>query len=282
MSDLIYPGTTQTLPDIFRTAKPIIGTVHLRPLPGAPLYDGESLESILSTALRDVEAYVSGGIDALIVENSGDLPFSKPGDIGMETVAFMTRVVSRIAAETSNVPVGVNCLANAVIPALAVAAAGGASFVRSNQWVNAYVANEGVVEGAAATALRFRQNIHARHVAVLADVHVKHGSHSIVADRPVAEQARDAEFFAADAVIATGSRTGDGTSTDEVESLRAGTSLPVLVGSGLSTKDVDALMAVADGAIVGSSLKDDGVWWMPVNEHRVRDLMARVRELRGE
>ncbi len=129
-------------------------------------------------------------------------------------------------------------------------------------------------------ALRFRRRIAAGDIAVLADVHVKHGSHSIVADRPVPEQARDAEFFAADALIATGSRTGDGTSTAEVSRIRAGSALPVLVGSGLSMEDVDDLIAVADGAIVGSSLKTDGSWWQPVSEDRVKELMSRVRALR--
>lgn len=279
MTDLIYPGTARPLTGIFGVVKPIIGTVHLRPLPGAPLYQGESLESIVELALKDVGEYTAGGIDGLIVENSGDLPFSKPHDVDIETVGFMTRIVTAIAGAVS-VPVGVNCLANAVVPAVAVAAASGATFVRSNQWVNAYVANEGFVEGAAATALRFRHRIDSGHIAVLADVHVKHGSHAIVADRSVAEQARDAEFFAADALIATGSRTGDGTSPDEVTNVRSGSSLPVLVGSGLSLLDVNDVMAVADGAIVGSSLKKDGVWWNPVSRRRVVELMEHVRALR--
>lgn len=281
MSELIYPGTARTLIDIFGLANPIIGTVHLRPLPGAPLYQGQSVDSILDLAIRDVQSYVKGGIDALIIENSGDLPFSKPSDVGMETVGFMTRIVTDIAAATS-IPLGINCLANAVIPAIAVAAATNSRFVRSNQWVNAYVANEGIIDGAAATALRFRHQISAGNIAVLADVHVKHGSHAIVADRSVPEQARDAEFFAADALIATGSRTGDGTPPEEVQSLRAGSSLPVLVGSGLSLENVDALMSVADGGIVGSALKEDGVWWMPVSPHRVEALMNRVHAIRGD
>ncbi len=87
--------------------------------------------------------------------------------------------------------------------------AGGADFVRVNQWANAYIANEGFIEGAAAKALRYRSMLRAEHIRVFADSHVKHGSHAIVADRSIQELTRDVDFFEADAVIATGQRTGD-------------------------------------------------------------------------
>jgi uncharacterized protein len=268
------------LREIFGRGHVVIGTIHLRPLPGSPAYRGESPEAIAEAALRDAAAYVGGGVHGLIVENSGDLPFAKPEDIGPETVSYMTWLTSAVVRE-SGVPVGVNCLANAVIPGIAIAAASQGRFVRSNQWVNAYIANEGFVEGASARATRFRTGIGAHHVRVLADVHVKHGSHAIVGDRPVEEQARDAEFFDADVLIATGMRTGDSTSVDEVLALRAGSALPVIVGSGLDLENVEALFAHADGAIVGSSLKHDGAWWKPVDRERVHRLMDVVERIRS-
>lgn len=270
-----------SLRHLFPVDKPVIGTIHLAPLPGSPQYTGDQFSEILMRALSDAKGYVDGGVDGLIVENSGDLPFLKPQDIGPETVAFMTEVTSAVVRSCA-VAVGVNCLANAVVPAISVAAASSAAFVRANQWVNAYVANEGYVEGAAASATRFRRSVSATHVRVLADVHVKHGSHAIVADRSVEEQARDAEFFDADVLVATGSRTGEATSTDEVKRVGALTSLPVIVGSGLTASNVTALFSVADGAIVGSSLKVDGSWWNLVDQRRVEDLMQRVSKLRGE
>ena len=94
----------------------------------------------------------------LLVENHGDIPFSKPEDIGHETAAFMAVVADRISREF-DVPLGINVLANAPIPAFAVAAASGATFIRVNQWANAYVANEGFMEGRAAEALRYRSQL---------------------------------------------------------------------------------------------------------------------------
>jgi uncharacterized protein len=275
------PSKADALHELFGRRNVIIGTIHLHALPGAPAYGGETVDEILGDALQDARAYEAGGVDGIIVENSGDLPFSKPGDIGPDTVAFMTRITAAVVAE-SGVPVGVNCLANAVVPAIAIAAASGARFVRANQWVNAYIANEGFIEGPAAAALRFRRSIYAQVVKIFADVHVKHGGHAIVADRTVAEQARDAEFFDADVLIATGTRTGQPTSVDEVLAIRDGSELPVIVGSGLASDNLDALFAAADGAIVGSSLKVNGVWWERVDQQRVASMVRQARSARGD
>jgi len=273
----VTPPKPDALVELFDADRIVIGTVHLLPLPGSPQYDGkEGLVAILERAISDARRYVEGGVDGLIVENSGDLPFLKPGEVGVETTAFLTRITSELVARFS-VPVGVNCLANAVIPSVAAATASGAAFVRSNQWVNAYVANEGFVEGAAAHATRYRSHLGDEAIRFFVDVHVKHGSHSIVSDRGVDEQGRDAEFFDADVLIATGSRTGQSTSAAEIEDVGRLTALPVIVGSGIDTENVVELFNSARGAIVGSSLKVDGAWWNPVDEARVERLMKIVR-----
>jgi membrane complex biogenesis BtpA family protein len=259
---------------IFQRRPVAIGVVHCPPLPGAPRYAGGSLESLCDVALADAEAYAEGGIDGLIVENHGDIPFLRPGDIGPETAAAMAVITDRIRRAVA-VPVGINVLANAAVCALAVAKAGGASFVRVNQWANAYVANEGIVEGEAAKALRFRAAIGAADVAIFADAHVKHGAHAIVADRSIAELTRDLEFFDADAVIATGQRTGDTATLEEVREIAGATRLPVLIGSGVTEANLEALLGVAAGVIVGSSLKEGGVWWNPVEKARVKGFMRR-------
>jgi membrane complex biogenesis BtpA family protein len=176
-------------------------------------------------------------------------------------------------------PVGINVLANGAECSLAIAKASGASFIRSNQWVNAYVANEGFVEGAAAKASRYRSLLRAEEVRFFADVHVKHGSHAIVADRSLAEQTLDAEFFDADVLIATGQRTGGETALEEIKAIKEAASLPVIIGSGLSVGNAAEILRVADGAIVASSLKEDGNWWNPVSTERVKRLMEVVEKV---
>ena len=155
-------------------------------------------------------------MDGLIVENHGDIPFAKPDQLGPETSAVMAVMTDRVRREV-NLPVGVNVLANGAVQAIATAKAAGASFVRVNQWANAYVANEGFMEGKAGAATRYRAALRARDIAIFSDVHVKHGAHAITADRSLTELTRDAQFFDADAVIVTGQRTGDSARLDELE-----------------------------------------------------------------
>ncbi|UCH26283.1 MAG: BtpA/SgcQ family protein [Trueperaceae bacterium] len=276
--EYVYRSKENALRDIFGKTPVVIGVVHLRALPGSPQYRGNSLEEIYGLAVEEAGRYARGGVHGLIVENHGDIPFSKPEDLGPETAAVMAVAADRIKQQV-DLPIGINVLANGAITALAVAQAGRGRFVRINQWANAYVANEGIIEGPAARAARYRSFLHAHDIKVFADVHVKHGSHAIVADRSITELTRDAEFFDADVVIATGQRTGDSTKLDELRTIKKSTQLPVLVGSGVTEENVAELLTLADGVIVASSLKQEGVWWTPVSEDKVRSFMKVVNSL---
>ncbi|CAH2598592.1 BtpA/SgcQ family protein [Rhodovastum atsumiense] len=265
---------------LFGRRQAVIGVIHSRPLPGSPAYDGEPMAEILDFALAEAERYRAGGVDGLIVENHGDIPFAKPEALGPETAACMA-VMTQAVRVASGLPTGVNVLANGAVMALAVAKAAGAGFIRVNQWANAYVANEGLIEGPAGAAARYRAWLRAREVRIFADVHVKHGAHAIVADRSIPEMARDAEFFDADAAIVTGQRTGDAAPLEELRAVAAGCSLPVVVGSGVTPDNVGDILAVADAVIVASWLKVDGVWWNPVDPDRLRTFMTAVARARA-
>lgn len=267
--------------DIFGRGKVLIGMIHCPPLPGAPRYRGGGMGPILDACLRDAERLVGNGMHGLIVENHGDIPFQKPEDIGPETAACLAVIAERVRRE-AGVPIGVNVLANAPVPALAVCAASGASFIRVNQWANAYVANEGFMEGRAGEAMRYRAGLRAEEVRIFADAHVKHGSHAIVADRPIPELARDLAFFDADVVIATGQRTGDAASLGEIEEIGGATHLPLLVGSGVTAGNVVPILERTSGVIVASSLKEGGVWWNPVDAGRVRAFVEAAAPALGE
>ncbi len=274
---LISDRPAHAIKDIFARDKALIGMIHCPAFPGAPRYRGQPMSEIYDACLRDAEALIENGMHGLIVENHGDIPFLKPDEITCETAAFMAVVTDRIR-QRFDVPVGVNVLANAPIPAIAIAAAGGAAFIRVNEWANAYVANEGFIEGRAGEALRFRARLRQDSIRVFADSHVKHGAHAIVADRSIQELTRDIAFFDADAVIATGQRTGDAANPDEIRTIREATHLPLLVGSGVNEGNIGQILALTDGVIIASSLKQDGVWWNPVDPARVRSFVARAAE----
>jgi membrane complex biogenesis BtpA family protein len=238
------------------------------------------MHDIIRIAVDEAERYRAGHVDGVIVENHGDIPFARPEQLGPETAACMA-VITDAVRRASGLPVGVNVLANGALVALAVAKAAGAAFVRVNQWANAYVANEGVLNGPAGEAARYRSWLHGRAIRVFADVHVKHGAHAITADRSIREQARDVEFFDADVAIATGERTGDAATPEEIRAITAGCALPVLVGSGAMPGNVGDILAAADGVIVASWLKHDGVWWNEVDPDRLRAFMVEADRARA-
>ncbi|MDI9926167.1 MULTISPECIES: BtpA/SgcQ family protein [unclassified Rhodococcus (in: high G+C Gram-positive bacteria)] len=265
----VFPSKPSALADIVATTPALIGAIHLPALPGSPHYKGQPVAEIAAFAVAEAHAYIDNGFDAVIVENHWDIPFLKPGEHGYETAATMGVVTAAVVAEFGRA-VGVSILSNAGECGVAAAWAAGASFVRVNQWANAYIANEGFIEGQAAKTTRFRHRIGATPVKIFADVHVKHGAHAIVADRTIAEQTEDAEFFDADVLIATGSRTGDAASVDEVSVIRNNTVLPVIIGSGITAGNVGDLMKECDGAIIASSVKENARWWGRVDGDKVR------------
>lgn len=280
MSLSLAPPRTHALREVFgRTRGIVIGVVHLLPLPGAPAYDGTTMDKIRDRALADAAAYAKAGADGVIVENHGDVPFLKPEALGHETSAAMAVLTAAVRKETG-LPIGVNVLANAAHCALAIACAAGARFIRVNQWCNAYVANEGIIEGPAAPALRYRAALGATDVRVFADSHVKHGAHAITGDRSIAELTRDLAWSGADVVIATGQRTGDSAALTELHEIKSATSLPAIVGSGVTADSVAETLSIADGVIVASDLKEGGAWWNPVAPERASRFFTAAAAMR--
>ena len=268
------------LESTFGTRTPVVGMVHLPPLPGAPRFDG-NLETVVERAVADAESLSAGGVDGLLVENFGDAPFH-PDDVPKHTVAAMTRAATAVNG-AADLPVGVNVLRNDAGAALSVAAATGGAFVRVNVHAGARVTDQGVIEGQAHETLRLRDRLDA-DVAVLADVDVKHSAP--LGERSVREELRDVcERGLADAVVVSGPATGErvgeaalGTAIEARDEVAPET--PVLVGSGVTADNAADLLAVADGAIVGTALKEGGETTAPVDEGRVADVVSAVDAVR--
>ena len=283
MSELLTDGLPKEddLQRLFGRHYPLIGMLHLLPIPGSPRYDpAVGVVGIVDRARREAAQLVAAGFDGLIVENGWDIPFLKPEDLGPETPSVMAVVLSDLRREF-DVPFGVNVLANAAAVSLAVAAAAGGSFVRANQWANAYVANEGLIEGKAGQVLRYRRALAAENVSIWADVHVKLGAHAITADRSIADQTRDAAWFDADAVIVTGTRLGNEPTDAEMAQIRGATTLPIVVGSGVRADNIGAVARFTDGAIIGSAIKTGGVWHGDIDTVSCREIVAARDRIEG-
>jgi len=232
----------------------LIGMVHLPALPGHP-GAVQSLDAIVELAVRQARLLVSAGFDAVVVENFGDAPFFAT-QVEPHTIAAMAVVVREVCQAVDS-PVGVNVLRNDAMAAVAIASMSGAGFVRINVHSGVYATDQGIIEGQAAQTLRYRKALGDR-CAILADVHVKHAEPISTKDPALAAE-ETAYRGRADAIIVSGATTGRPASMDDLKTVRGAVpDKPVYVGSGATVDTVRGLLGVADGVIVGSSLKEGG------------------------
>lgn len=247
--------------------------LHVPALPGSPR-NGLQLDAILDWVLQDARALSAGGVDALILENFGDVPFY-PDRVPAHTVAFLT-VIAREVRRTVNVPLGINVLRNDGESAIAVAAAVGAEFVRVNVFTGARLTDQGLIQGAAHQLLRYRHALGAA-VTILADVNVKHSAP--LAPRDLTEEVEETiGRGCADGIIVTGAATGKQTPFADLRTaVAAAHGTPVLAGSGVDAHTIAATLAVADGAIVGTACKLGGVTTNPVDPDAVQRIVAAAR-----
>ncbi len=257
----------------FKKEKPIIGVVHLNPLPGSPCFD--SMNSVLNSALSDAKNLIEGGVDGLIVENYGDKPFVK--EISDMTVSSLSVVIEKIC-ELSDIPVGINVLRNDWKAALSIAKVLNLDFVRINVYSGLNATSEGLIEGEAGEIQRFRESNDIKCF-IMADIHVKHGK-TIYPENIEEAAVETADRSLADALIVSGNRTGEEPDSIEIDKVKSKVDTPVFIGSGLSVKNVDELMAKADGAIVGTYFKKDGEVENAVSLGKVKQLKSTVDEIR--
>jgi hypothetical protein len=254
-------------------ALPVIGMVHLPPLPGSPGYGGR-LDAVREAMLADAQALAAGGVHGLMIENFGDSPFY-PRRVPAHVIAHMTALAAMLR-ERIDLPLGINVLRNDGRAALAIAHAVGAAFIRVNVLCGARVTDQGIVEGIAHHLLRDRAQLDAGDIKIMADVNVKHSA--ALAPRPIAAEVADTVGRGgADAVIVSGSATGEPIDMAELDTVRAAAGeTGVWIGSGATVDNLASLRGKAAGLIVGSALKVDGRVNQRVDPQRVRRFMQAV------
>jgi membrane complex biogenesis BtpA family protein len=256
----------------------LIAMLHVPPLPGASrtaLPFGELVERVLA----DARTAAGGGVDALLLENYGDAPFT-PGRVPPHVVSLLTVLALRVQ-EAVGLPLGVNVLRNDARASLAVALAAGGAFVRVNVLAGVVATDQGLLTGRADRVLGYRKRIGAS-IPILADVDVKHGRPLWGAS--ISDRAQDlAERAGADALLVTGEATGRPPEVADLEAVRAACpEVPLLVGSGVSEESAAELLAQADGAIVGTALKRGGEVTAPIEAERVRAIARAARAAWGQ
>jgi hypothetical protein len=261
------------LHQIFKTPNPIIGVVHLLPLPTSPRWGG-SLKAVIDRAEQEVTALASGGVDGIIVENFFDAPFTK-NQVDPAVVSAMTLIVQRLM-NLVMLPVGINVLRNDAHSALAIATCVRAQFIRVNVLTGIMATDQGLIEGEAHQLLRYRREL-GSDVKILADVLVKHARPLGSPNLTTAVQ-ETIERGLADGVILSGWATGSPPTLEDLElASAAANGTPVFIGSGANWENISTLMQAADGVIVSSSLKRRGRIEQPIDPIRVSQFVEAAR-----
>jgi uncharacterized protein len=263
----------RTLPDKFLGAM-----IAVLPLPGAPRYGGND-HKIIAQALSDLEHYAQAGVDAIVLENSHDLPYIKP-PLPARAVEVMKRVAVEIRRRFAG-PVGIQVLEAANETALAIAHEADLDFLRVEGYVFAHVGGAGLIEGCAGRILRQRKERGCDHIKVFGDVKKKHCSHALTGDLNILDEVKQAEFFLVDGVIVTGARTTEPPAVAELRRVKKHAHVPVLIGSGMTPENIQTYYPLADGFIVGSTFRQGGRFLGVLEPGRVKDFMRVFQRLRG-
>lgn len=261
------------LEQIFKTSNPIIGVVHLLPLPTSPRWQG-SLQAVITRAEQEAVALASGGVDGLIIENFFDAPFVKD-QVDPVVVSAMSLIVQRVKQMIA-LPVGVNVLRNDGRSALAIATCLEASFIRVNVLTGVMATDQGLIEGQAHQLMRYRRELGSQ-VKILADVLVKHARPLGSPNLTTAVQ-ETIERGLADGIILSGWATGSPPSLEDLELAKAAAgNTPVFIGSGADWENIPKLIQAADGVIVSSSLKRRGDITQPIDPIRVSQFVESMQ-----
>lgn len=260
--------------DFVKKNKILVGMIHVLSLPGTP---GSKLSSqeIIDKSVEEAKVFKKLGFNTVMIENMHDIPYTK--NVGPEITAIMTIIGKEI--KKLGLYCGIQILAGANKEAMAAAKAGDLDFIRAEGFVFAHVADEGYIESCAGELTRYRKMIDADEVMIFTDIKKKHSSHSITSDVSIEETAHAAEFFLSDGVIVTGVSTGTEASLDDVQSVKKAVKIPILIGSGITDKNLENYFPYADIFIVGSFIKKGGYWKNELDEINIKLLMDEFNKL---
>lgn len=265
------------LKELFGTEKPVIGVVHLSPLPSSANFKG-NFEHIVTKAEQEAAAIASAGLDSIIIENYFDIPFYKD-NVDPAVTSSMSLIAKRIMHLT-NKPIGINVLRNDAKTALAIAYCTGAKFIRVNILTGTMVTDSGIIEAAAPTLLPYREMLRASGIKIFADVMVKH-AYPLGTPPSIADMAKETIHRGlADALIVSGVATGSSADIKDVENVKkALPDVPLFIGSGVNQDNAKDLLSIADGAIVATSIKRQEGMESFVDISKAEKLLSIIRSI---
>jgi membrane complex biogenesis BtpA family protein len=266
----------------------VIGVVHLPRLPSIYTKSEKSIDEIVSIAVSESKILEEQGYDGVIIENYGDYPYKKRVEDPL-TIAVMTRI-TRAVVEKTRFKVGVNILRNSGREAYAIATATGARFIRVNSLVQTIVSDSGLIEPEAPLMRELMHNYPG--VEIYADFMVKHAGDlyllatywkNVVKPLDIETVIKDVLYDLAwrgkaDKIVLTGLRTGEPPDVPYVKIVKKHSPIPVVIGSGISVENADLYLDLADGFIVGSFIKKNGIAGNPLDPERSATLIGKFKK----
>ncbi len=254
--------------EVLGKTQPLIAMLHLPPSPGVEGHRG--VEASVESVLGEARLYREAGLSALMIENMHDFPCVRESEMGPEVASFFTRIACELRRELGEeFLLGAQVLFAASKTALAVAQAAGFDFIRAEAWIYGHLSDKGWIDGQAGPVKRYQHAIGAGKVALFTDIQKKHASHAATADLSIGDLAGMLELHKSDGVIVTGGATGEPPALADLEAVRGASSLPVIIGSGLSAENLADYAPLADAFIVGSVFKEKGRWNAPLDRRRI-------------
>ncbi len=268
--------TTSPLSSSLRKGRFVIGMIHVPATPGSPGHG--AVEESMFNVIKQAQVLVDCGFDMILLENMHDFPPLREEHMGPEIPAYLTALATAVRAEVpAGFPMGIQVLFAAHRVALAVAHAAGLQAIRAEAWTYGHLSDKGWAEASAATSVRYAQSIGAQDVQIWADVKKKHASHAATSDLSTGDVLSTLELHGADVAILTGVSTGIAPAPGDFSAGRRASRLPLVLGSGLTVQNAPTFAAVADGFIVGTSIKEGGNWRNPVDPERARALLEAIK-----
>ena len=259
----------------FMVEKPIIALLHLRALPGDPLYDGSGIESVTETARRELQALQDGGVDGVLIANEFSLPYEKV--VSPVTLASMAYIVGRLRTDL-RIPFGVNVVQNPLV-SIDFAAAVAADFVRGT-YTGAYLSDAGIIDTDVAAAMRRRVALGAKSVKMFFKINPE--SDAYLTERPIEKITKSVLFHSfPDGLCVSGSSAGSETDSSLIARVKkAAGETPVFANTGVTADNLGEMLREADGAFVGTAFKTGGKFAGNADLDRVRSFMDRVKAFR--
>ncbi len=265
--------------DMFHTEKPIIGLLHLKALPGDPLFykDGNTMEDVIRSARQDLEALQEGGVDGVLLTNEFSLPYQKK--VSSVSLAAMARVFGAIS-KNIKVPYGLEAIYDPDAT-IELCAATDAKFTRC-VFTGAWVGDLGLIDRDIGRTLRLKSALRLDDLRL---TYFINGEGEVyLNDRDLNDIAKTMIFNCMpDCLVVAGGMAGDGPGTSRLAGIKQSAgNVPVFCGTGCNAENVESILSVADGAYVGTTFKKNGEFSGRIDVNRVAEFMGKVREIRAK